>query len=50
VQNLKAHNFAVDWHLKFEEICGQNAFEGVLSLFIGAENLARLAWRSCSIS
>jgi hypothetical protein len=23
VQNLKAHNFAVDWHLKFEEILGE---------------------------
>jgi hypothetical protein len=23
VQNLKAHNFAVDWHLKFGEILGE---------------------------
>jgi hypothetical protein len=43
VQNGKAHNFAVYWHLKFEEILGENAWEGVLPLFTGAEKLARLA-------
>jgi hypothetical protein len=26
VQNVKAHNFAVDWHLKFEEILGEKCF------------------------
>jgi hypothetical protein len=50
VQNLKAHNFAVDWHLKFGEIFGENAFEGVLFLFTGAKKLAKLPWRSCSIA
>jgi hypothetical protein len=49
VQNVKAHNFAVDWRLKFEEILGENAFECVLLLFISAEFLANLACRSCSI-
>jgi hypothetical protein len=50
VQNLKAHNFTVDWHLKFGEILGENALEGVLFLFTGAEELAKLAWCSCSIA
>jgi hypothetical protein len=49
VQNVKAHNFAVDWHLKFEEILGENAIECVMILFIGAEFLANFACRSCSI-
>jgi hypothetical protein len=26
VQNVEAHNFAVDWHLKFEEILGEKPF------------------------
>jgi hypothetical protein len=26
VQNVKEHNFAVDWHLKFEEILGEKFF------------------------
>jgi hypothetical protein len=47
VQNVEAHNFAVDWHLKFEGILGKNACEGVLLLFTGAEFLATLCARSC---
>jgi hypothetical protein len=50
VQNVEAQNFAVDWHLKFGEIRGENALEGALFLFTDAENLTVLAWRSCSNS
>jgi hypothetical protein len=49
VQNVKAHNFVVDWHLKFEKFLVKNALEGVLLVFIVAEFLANLAYRSCSI-
>jgi hypothetical protein len=47
VQNVEAHNFVVDWHWKFEGNLGENACEGVLLLFTGAEFLATLCSRSC---
>jgi hypothetical protein len=50
VQNVEAHNFAVDWHLRFEGILGENALEGVLFLFTGAEIWVKLARCSCSNS
>jgi hypothetical protein len=43
VHFLKANNFAVDWHLKFELNLGENAFERARFLFIGAEKRATLA-------
>jgi hypothetical protein len=43
VQFCKPHNFAVEWHLKFEVEISENAIEHGLFLFIGAEKRATLA-------
>jgi hypothetical protein len=49
VQFCKAHNFAVEWHLKFEVEISENAFEHDLLLFTGAEKMPRLACYLCTI-
>jgi hypothetical protein len=49
VHFLKTNNFAVEWHLIFEVILGENAFECALLMFTGAEKTTKLACSFFSI-